>query len=361
MGNSSSDHAQKSSQPLDTLTDDALVTLKDRPGSTQAEIFKFLEAKYMTKIPMNRKKSVGIRLKAVMQRPTRGRYQLRSATNKSSAGGNSSRRRSSGCFPPAVRGGRRKSKRRIHKTRHPTSLRDKRLGKKIDGRCKIKRKKRQILQPFLKDAVPGKGPTIRDSYKFKGGLKSMSNHRGMPPSRSKTNQSSGKKTSRNSKLAPYYQSSDDTLKTASRSSYGKAALHHHHPNAKTNRSYLCNNTSGRTIQQTTKSGSRLGMMSRGSAHEPQRPHCKRDRKISEQEESDTENESSSDHHDDYASAHRRTRRRSNNYSDLYSTPQRHRQKYSKLRRRSVEQQLKRQHAVASDSEDDLSSDDDSEC
>ncbi|KAH9566128.1 hypothetical protein CY35_04G113700 [Sphagnum magellanicum] len=69
MGNSSSE-AKICEQPLDVLVEDALATLKERPGATEADIFKFLEKKYRTRISSSMKKTVGLRMKAALQRPS---------------------------------------------------------------------------------------------------------------------------------------------------------------------------------------------------------------------------------------------------------------------------------------------------
>jgi hypothetical protein len=141
MGNSSSE-AKICEQPLDVLVEDALATFKERPGATEADIFKFLEKKYRTRISSSMKKSVGLRLKAVLQRPScRRRYQLKKTTRIAAAQGQQK-------FP-AIK------KRRFRKTPYPSAVGNKRLCKSTKRGRKIKPKKPDNKQPILKDDSSG--------------------------------------------------------------------------------------------------------------------------------------------------------------------------------------------------------------
>ncbi|CAM6023336.1 unnamed protein product [Sphagnum balticum] len=142
MGNSSSE-AKICEQPLHVLVEDALATFKERPGVTEADIFKFLEKKYRTRISSSMKKSVGLRLKAALQRPScRTRYQLKKTTRIAAAQGQQK-------FPAM-------KKRRFRKTPYPSAVGNKRLGKSTKHGRKIRPKK-----PVLKDGSSGEeGPRL---------------------------------------------------------------------------------------------------------------------------------------------------------------------------------------------------------
>lgn len=141
MGNSSSE-AKICEQQLDVLVEDALATLKERPGATEADIFNFLEKKYRARISSSMRKSVGLRLKAALQRPScRGRYQLKKTTRIAAAQGQQK-------FP-AIK------KRCFRKTPYPSAVGKKRLGKSTKHGRKIKPKKPENKQPILKDGSSG--------------------------------------------------------------------------------------------------------------------------------------------------------------------------------------------------------------
>ena len=59
-------------QPYQTMIEDAVLALKDRPGSTQADIFKYLENKYEGKIPPKVKKNLQLKLKSIKKRSRQG-------------------------------------------------------------------------------------------------------------------------------------------------------------------------------------------------------------------------------------------------------------------------------------------------
>ncbi|KAH8965275.1 hypothetical protein BDL97_04G109400 [Sphagnum fallax] len=143
MGNSSSE-AKIREQQLDVLVEDALATFKEQPGATEADIFNFLEKKYRARISSSMKKSVGLRLKAALQRPScRGRYQLKRTTRISAAQGQQK-------FPAM-------KKRRFRKTPYPSAVGNKRLGKSTKHGRQIKPKKPENKQPILKDGSSTRG------------------------------------------------------------------------------------------------------------------------------------------------------------------------------------------------------------
>jgi hypothetical protein len=55
-------------QSYQTMIEDAVLALKDRPGSTQADIFKYLENKYQGRIPPKVKKKLQLKLKSIKKR-----------------------------------------------------------------------------------------------------------------------------------------------------------------------------------------------------------------------------------------------------------------------------------------------------
>lgn len=59
-------------QPYQTMIEDAVLALKDRPGSTQADIFKYLENKYQGRIPPKVKKNLQLKLKSITKRSRQG-------------------------------------------------------------------------------------------------------------------------------------------------------------------------------------------------------------------------------------------------------------------------------------------------
>ena len=59
-------------QPYQTMIEDAVLALKDRPGSTQADIFKYLENKYQGSIPPKVKKNLQLKLKSITKRSRQG-------------------------------------------------------------------------------------------------------------------------------------------------------------------------------------------------------------------------------------------------------------------------------------------------
>lgn len=85
MGNKP-DRCRKMQQPYNQMVEDAIAALKDRPGSTQADIFNYLEAKYEGKISPKNKHNLQTVIRSVIQskkrmgggggggrKPTRGR------------------------------------------------------------------------------------------------------------------------------------------------------------------------------------------------------------------------------------------------------------------------------------------------
>lgn len=63
----------KIQQPYNVMVEDAISALKDRPGSTQADVFNYLETKYEGKIPLRAKKNLETVIRSVLKTKKRGR------------------------------------------------------------------------------------------------------------------------------------------------------------------------------------------------------------------------------------------------------------------------------------------------
>ncbi|KAG0579408.1 hypothetical protein KC19_4G097200 [Ceratodon purpureus] len=59
-------------QPYNQMVEDAIAALKDRPGSTQSDIFQYLEAKYEKKISPKNKKNLETVIRSVIKTKARG-------------------------------------------------------------------------------------------------------------------------------------------------------------------------------------------------------------------------------------------------------------------------------------------------
>jgi hypothetical protein len=59
-------------QPYNQMVEDAIAALKERPGSTQSDIFQYLEAKYEKKISPRNKKNLESVIRSVIKSKTRG-------------------------------------------------------------------------------------------------------------------------------------------------------------------------------------------------------------------------------------------------------------------------------------------------
>jgi len=66
MGNKP-DRSRKTQQPYNQMVEDAIAALKDRPGSTQSDIFNYLEAKYDGKISPTNKQNLQTVIRSVIQ------------------------------------------------------------------------------------------------------------------------------------------------------------------------------------------------------------------------------------------------------------------------------------------------------
>lgn len=55
-------------QDYQTMVEDAVSALKERPGSTQTDIFKYLETKYQGRLPPKMKKTLSCKLRLVLKR-----------------------------------------------------------------------------------------------------------------------------------------------------------------------------------------------------------------------------------------------------------------------------------------------------
>lgn len=66
MGNKP-DRSRKMQQPYNQMVEDAIAALKDRPGSTQADIFNYLEAKYEGRISPKNKQNLQTVIRSVIQ------------------------------------------------------------------------------------------------------------------------------------------------------------------------------------------------------------------------------------------------------------------------------------------------------
>lgn len=84
MGNRASNTTSKINQPYHTLVEDAVAVLKERPGSTQQDIFKLLESKYNGKIPVQIRKTLTVRLRSTIKKSQLEAKKARASTSRSS-------------------------------------------------------------------------------------------------------------------------------------------------------------------------------------------------------------------------------------------------------------------------------------
>lgn len=66
MGNKPSGR-NKIQRPYNEMVEDAISALKDRPGSTEADVFNYLETKYEGRIPPRAKKNLETVIKSVIK------------------------------------------------------------------------------------------------------------------------------------------------------------------------------------------------------------------------------------------------------------------------------------------------------
>lgn len=139
-------------QPYNQMVEDAIAHLKERPGSTQSDIFQYLEAKYEKKISPKNKKNLETVIRSVIK------SKMRKRPGRPSMRGFGRRR---GGFK--ARGGPRRK-----------------FGRTVRGSGKIRNMSRSLGASLMKKKPPKIHMTLKSGKKkslAKSGLKSGGYHR----------------------------------------------------------------------------------------------------------------------------------------------------------------------------------------